>query len=505
MQRPWRYSMVPSTCFQLLNRPLPLVDPWSGTRGADARQQFVVPLVVAVTGHRDLLPAEIPVIRDRVRALIAELRESFPDRAIMLMSALAEGADRLAAEVALDAGIPLVAVLPMSRECYAEDFTAPGSRADFDRLCAASADVFELPMIRDGNSAGTASVASREGQYAQCGVFLCAHCHILLALWDGKTSVQMGGTSQVVHFHHRDVMPGFGTPTPANRLTLTDDESDLVYHIVCSRDRPDGSPAEGLQPLAVTWYHDRRAHPRLPRCPRVTAGCSSGRRVRARRAGACRGDRKGMLSAADGRAGRAPAGGAHRHQPRVLRRRLARDPLPEAFHAHAAREPPLCVPHRPRLHLLHGFLLDQVVPVPRARAHARGVRDQPDGQAGRLAPQVPRLPHAGRGAAGAVLLGGGRRHQRQPHQVRARQLPADAGPRTRLDQERHARRGHGIRRPAQQRPGGPRLRVAEWIGDERSGQLGYFLRRTADRIRGARRPTASCAQESGPVPRRWRC
>ena len=81
-----------------------------------------MPLVVAVTGHRDLLPAELPAIRGRVRALILELRDAYPDRAITLMSALAEGADRLAAEEALDIGIPLVAVLPMPREYYEQAF-----------------------------------------------------------------------------------------------------------------------------------------------------------------------------------------------------------------------------------------------------------------------------------------------------------------------------------------------------------------------------------------------
>jgi hypothetical protein len=230
-------------------------DPWSGSRGVGARAEFAVPLVVAVTGHRDLVAAEVPGIRARVRALIQGLRDAYPDRAIVLMSAMAEGADRLAADEALDIGIPLLAVLPMAREHYIRDFVTPDSCAEFDRLCEAAAEVLVLPLVTatDAAAAGAPQV-DREAQYAQCGVFLCAHCHILLALWDGKASSRVGGTSQVVHFHHHDFMPGYGPPASASRLSLTDDESDLVYHVVCSRDRPDGAPAAGLAPLEVSWF-----------------------------------------------------------------------------------------------------------------------------------------------------------------------------------------------------------------------------------------------------------
>ncbi len=117
------------------------------------------------------------------------------------------------------------------------------------------------------SSATDALQVDRVAQYAQCGVFLCAHCHILLALWDGKASPRVGGTSQVVHFHHHDFMPGYGAPASASRLALTDDESDLVYHIVCSRDRTDGAPAEGMRPLEVSWFTTDEREPRTSRMP----------------------------------------------------------------------------------------------------------------------------------------------------------------------------------------------------------------------------------------------
>jgi hypothetical protein len=227
-----------------------------------------VPLVVAVTGHRDLVPAEVPLIQERVRAFLQQLGQRYADRAVGVMSALAEGADQLVAQEALALGMPLTVTLPMPKELYLDDFATPDAKARVERLCAAAVDVFELP-IAAGNTVESisGSGADRARQYAQVGVFLCAHCHVLLALWDGKESDQLGGTSQVVRFHHDDVMPGFTPRGAAGRLVLADDESDLVYHIVCSRDRPDGAPAPGLAPLEASWYTSDDRDPRVAELP----------------------------------------------------------------------------------------------------------------------------------------------------------------------------------------------------------------------------------------------
>ena len=231
-------------------------------------RSFAVPLVVAVTGHRDLAPEELPAIRQRVREFLSGLRDAYPIRVISVMTALAEGADRLVAEEAIGLHMPLTVLLPMSKNLYLQDFESEASRAQFERLCAAAVDVFELP-ITPGNTQASISEhgKNRARQYAQAGVFLCAHCHILLALWDGKESDQLGGTSQVVRFHHDDDMPGYTPRAAASRLVLTDDESDLVYHIVCSRNRPDGRPAEGLKPLDAFWFTTDEAEPRVGEMP----------------------------------------------------------------------------------------------------------------------------------------------------------------------------------------------------------------------------------------------
>ena len=245
----------------------------------EMRSQFALPLVIAVTGHRDLVADEIPAIRRLVKDLFIDLSRRNSDRTLRVMSALAEGADRLVAEEALALGLELVVPLPMARHHYVQDFETEGSLAEFDSLASKATEVYELPLA-DGVAAEDLahSAPARSRQYAQLGIFLCAHCHILLALWDGKPSSQLGGTAQIVRFHHDDIMPGYTTKTFASQQMLVDDESDLVYHIVCSRMRPGSAPNDDVRTLDWWWFTKDRDNPRskdLPDQHKVIARRSS--------------------------------------------------------------------------------------------------------------------------------------------------------------------------------------------------------------------------------------
>ena len=235
---------------------------------APATADSALPLVIAVTGHRDLVAAEVPAIRQKVDALLDDLARRYPDRRLSVMSSLAEGADQLVAEVALERGVRLVVPLPMRKDLYLQDFETTEARARFESLCDRASEIYELPLAK-GNTIESVSVPgnARNREYAQVGVFMCAHCHILLALWDGKVGTKLGGTGQVVKFHHDDIMPGYTAKTVATQQMLVDDESDLVYHIVCSRDRPDGAPHPHLKPLQCFWFTKDREQPRSPDIP----------------------------------------------------------------------------------------------------------------------------------------------------------------------------------------------------------------------------------------------
>lgn len=71
-------------------------------------------LLVGVTAHRDLVPAEVPALEAAVASFLDRFQRVHPDLSVAVMSGLAEGGDRLVARCALALGIPVVAVLPLS-------------------------------------------------------------------------------------------------------------------------------------------------------------------------------------------------------------------------------------------------------------------------------------------------------------------------------------------------------------------------------------------------------
>ena len=212
---------------------------------------IAAPLVVGVTSHRDLVAAEIEPIRGRVRALFAALRRDFPDMPLVVLSSLAEGGDQLAAEEALREGARLVAALPMARAEYARDFADAAKLARFQSLCDA-AEIIEVPRRSGAAADATPEGAARDARYADAGVYVSDHCHLLLAIWDGKPAASLGGTAQVVRYHLTGVRPA-EQQRNARRGALGYGSERLAYHVVASRSRPDGAPLPSLHALDAHW------------------------------------------------------------------------------------------------------------------------------------------------------------------------------------------------------------------------------------------------------------
>ena len=160
----------------------------------------LVPLVVGVTGHRDLRDADLGDLEDAVRRQFRQLEKSHPNRPIVLLSAIAEGADTLVSRIALDIGAGLVVVLPMSRELYERDFKGPAhdefvSLLDDERVLRR---VVVPPVGRAARDLDEES--TRALQYALAGAYIAHHSDVLMALWDGLPSDRVGGTAHVVHY-----------------------------------------------------------------------------------------------------------------------------------------------------------------------------------------------------------------------------------------------------------------------------------------------------------------
>ncbi len=219
-----------------------------------------VPLVIGVTGHRDLLEEEQEGIKQRVRDFFEQMRASFPDLPLMVMTPLAEGADRIAAEVAYELGIPIVVLLPMPRHLYEHEFKGESLR-EFQTMRGLGEQV-ELPLLPELSEADVINQGTgRDLQYAQLGAYLAAHSHVLLAIWDGKPSNAPGGTGHVIKFHQHDVIELIAGGQHRSPIDFTEDESDLVFHVVCSR-RESGSPQSGLEPGQAYWFTRDELKPR---------------------------------------------------------------------------------------------------------------------------------------------------------------------------------------------------------------------------------------------------
>jgi hypothetical protein len=150
-------------------------------------------LCVGITGHRpNRMPGRAVVrIKRELAHVMAEIEASNPGRRPKLLSGLAEGADRLAAFVALGRGWPLRAILPFCRSRFEEDFPEPHAIGEFRALLEASGHV-EEPSEK-----AHLGKAPEDG-YAAVGRRLLALSEILIAVWDGEASQGKGGTVELI-------------------------------------------------------------------------------------------------------------------------------------------------------------------------------------------------------------------------------------------------------------------------------------------------------------------
>ncbi len=192
-------------------------------------------LVIGVTGHRNLRDDELETIQAHTQRFFTDLQRRYPDLPLCLLSSLADGSDQLVTKVAMQLGIPVIALLPFEAELYQADFESPEALALFNYQ-RENADVLILPLGPDADQTKISQRGpERDFQYAQAGIFVSSHCHVLLALWDGNESELLGGTAQVVAFHLHGTLPGTIDRRRAALGMLGLDEESLVYHIPVGR------------------------------------------------------------------------------------------------------------------------------------------------------------------------------------------------------------------------------------------------------------------------------
>ena len=145
---------------------------------------------IAVTGHMDLADAGVPLVRDALRETLKAYAEDLTG-----VSCIAKGADSLFAEVVLELGGRLIAVVPS--QDYRQNKVGPDHEETFDRLVAAAAEVVVLAHETANRSA-----------YEDANRTLLKRADRLVAVWNGEPPTgKGGGTADTVLEAHAAGIP----------------------------------------------------------------------------------------------------------------------------------------------------------------------------------------------------------------------------------------------------------------------------------------------------------
>src|SRR5688500_18817049 len=91
-------------------------------------------IIVGCIGHRDLRDEDIPRLEADYNDMLTDLRRQYPSTPFIVLTALAEGADRIAARVARAVNLPYYVALPLEKDIYEADFETEASLREFREL-----------------------------------------------------------------------------------------------------------------------------------------------------------------------------------------------------------------------------------------------------------------------------------------------------------------------------------------------------------------------------------
>jgi hypothetical protein len=171
-----------------------------------------VVLNVGITGHRSgmltaslvrtLRPIVFTVFRQLHEATL-RLQESEPslpsdaETRFRLHTALATGADQIAAICARSSGYFVRALLPFEPNEYRKDFANDEELDSFEQALEAADEIIALPGHR----------SDLQGAYVLVGESLVGTADIVIAIWDGERGRGPGGTAHVVELALRKAVP----------------------------------------------------------------------------------------------------------------------------------------------------------------------------------------------------------------------------------------------------------------------------------------------------------
>ena len=170
-------------------------------------------IIVGIIGKR-ALQGKDEAVRRAIAVIFDEIDQRYPMTRKILLTALAEGADRIAAgEAGLREQWTTVAILPLEPDLYCQDFDKKESVSAFQAyLAAPRTRVVTLPSLME--ESGSAPYEASELQrrpgvpnpartlhYEQAGLYIANAATVLIAVMPGTEQPnRIGGTARIAHY-----------------------------------------------------------------------------------------------------------------------------------------------------------------------------------------------------------------------------------------------------------------------------------------------------------------
>jgi hypothetical protein len=215
-------------------------------------------LRVGVTGHRWLKNEQNigEVVDEALNRLLETLLENLPsslshtELRFVVVSALAEGADRLVVNRCKEHGAELEVILPFDAKTYKETFRTTESAADFDYLRHEARWVTVIPTSKveahsdlEGGFDETriwSPDAARRRAYLEAGHETVNNCDVLIALWDGAPARGVGGTAEIVKYAIDQGVPLIWIRTDgSNRMSVQIGDTSATWQELCPLGKDD--------------------------------------------------------------------------------------------------------------------------------------------------------------------------------------------------------------------------------------------------------------------------
>jgi hypothetical protein len=155
---------------------------------------------VGISGHRDLKKDKISEYKKELIDILKDIKNSHKDKEIILISPLADGADRLFIYAGMKLGLRYDVLLPMPLKLYEKDFN-DNSKNEFYKLYFGARDIKEAKLCDTCTNENISDYNNyRSLQYQKMGRELVDKCDTMIFMFNGVQNNLIGGTADILSY-----------------------------------------------------------------------------------------------------------------------------------------------------------------------------------------------------------------------------------------------------------------------------------------------------------------